>query len=194
MLMLLIPAIDSLVRFNASFTFSESLTETFIDLEEKSDHTYALFLKYNTGKQFLINLIVMSLLAAVGEEIFFRGILMRVLTKWFGNVHVGIVTSAIIFTIIHFQPYKVLPMLVLGTFLGYVYYRTKTLWVPILLHAINNALVVVSDWGSKSGYYMPVFSSDFQFETIHIVLSSIGFVIMGIVLWKITRDHDFNYE
>ena len=147
MLVCLIPIVDGLVRFNSAWSFPESMTQSFTELEEKSNHTYALFLKFNTGNQFVINLLIMSVLAAVGEEIFFRGILLRVLSKWFGNIHVGVITSALIFTLVHFQPYKILPMLTLGIFLGYVYYRTKNrfgfqyvcmpLTMPLLLSAIG---------------------------------------------------------
>ena len=137
---------------------------------------------------------MVSILAGVGEEIFFRGILMRVLTKWFGNVHVGIVLSAIIFTIVHFQPYKVLPMLALGLFLGYLYYRTKSLWVPISIHVLNNALVVVADFAEKKGTLLEVFSSDFHFHPIIVTFSYILFTVVSFLFWKKTKHHDFNYE
>ena len=194
MLVCLIPIVDGLVRFNSAWSFPESMTQSFTELEEKSNHTYALFLKFNTGNQFVINLLIMSVLAAVGEEIFFRGILLRVLSKWFGNIHVGVITSALIFTLVHFQPYKILPMLTLGIFLGYVYYRTKSLWIPICMHAINNAIVVVGDWSEKTGEALPIFGADFQFTELQIILSILAFAGFGFMFWKKTKDNDFSYE
>jgi membrane protease YdiL (CAAX protease family) len=194
LLVCLIPIVDGLVRFNASWSFPENMAQSFTELEEKSNHTYALFLKFNTGSQFIINLLVMSVLAAAGEEIFFRGILLRVLSKWFGNIHVGILTSALIFTLVHFQPYKILPMLTLGIFLGYVYYRTKSIWVPICIHAINNAIVVVGDWAEQTGKSLPIFSAEFQFTELQIILSILAFVGIGFLFWKKTKDNDFSYE
>lgn len=190
----IIPAITYLVEFNALLSLPDSMEKAFMDLEETGNHTYALFLKFNTGGQFVINLLIMSVLAAVAEEIFFRGILMRVLTKWFGNVHIGIVVSTLIFAIIHFQPYKLLPMIVLGLFLGYIYYRTKSLWVPIIIHALNNAIVVVADWSEKNGNSLAIFSDDFQFSVLQVILSIVAFLSIGYVFWKKTNDNDFSYE
>jgi uncharacterized protein len=189
-----IPIIDQLVRFNASWSFPEKMVSALQGLEESSNHTYDLFLKHNQGGQFIINLIIMSLLAAVGEEIFFRGILMRVLSKWFGNVHVGIFFSAVVFTIIHFQPYKFLPMLAFGLFLGYLYYRTRSLWLPIIVHAINNAIVVVADWSAKNGNELAIFKEDFQFPISSVFLCLIIVGGLGYFFWKRTSNNDFNYE
>lgn len=194
MLFALFPAVDALVRFNAALQLPESIASSFSDLEAKSNHTYDLFLKFNQGGQFVLNLLIMSLVAAIGEEFFFRGILMRVLTKWFGSVHMGIILSSVIFTIIHFQPYKFLPMMVLGLFLGYMYYRTRSLWVPMIIHALNNAIVVIADWSEKSGNTLPIFQEDFQFSTFQIIISTIAFAGIGYLFWKKTHDSDFNYE
>lgn len=194
LLVSLMPIVDSLFRLNATWSLPDSWESTFKTLEDTGNHTYALLLKYNEGGQFVLNLLIMSILAAVGEEIFFRGILMRVLTKWFGNIHIGILTSTILFVLIHFQPYKVMPMLLLGLFLGYVYYRTKSLWVPILLHALNNAIVVVADWSEKSGNTLVIFSDDFQFSVFQVILSIVAFLGVGYLLWKQTNDNDFSYE
>ncbi len=194
LLVLLMPIVDGLFRLNAGWSLPDSWESTFKTLEDTGNHTYALLLKYNQGGQFFLNLLIMSVLAAVGEEIFFRGILMRVLTKWFGNVHIGIITSTMLFVIIHFQPYKVLPMLLLGLFLGYIYYRTKSLWVPIILHALNNAIVVVADWSEKSGNEWTIFSDDFQFSVLQIIFSIVAFLGIGYMFWKQTNDNDFSYE
>ncbi|MFT5722992.1 MAG: membrane protease YdiL (CAAX protease family) [Bacteroidia bacterium] len=193
LLLALIPTVDALVRFNASWTFPGKFEIMFTDLEAKSNHTYDLFLKHNQGSHFIMNLVIMSLLAGIGEEIFFRGILMRVLSKWANNVHVGILLSAVLFTIIHFQPYKFLPMLAFGVFLGYLYYRTKSLWIPIIVHAINNAIVVVGDWYIKNGNTASLFDEDYTFSSIVLAVSLISLAVLGYVFWKQTNDNNFDY-
>jgi membrane protease YdiL (CAAX protease family) len=193
MLLALIPIVDGLVRINAALELPEKWASMFSDIESTSNHTYDLFLKHNTGIHLFFNILVMSVLAAVGEEIFFRGILMRVLTKWFNNVHVGIFISSGLFTIMHFQPYEVLPMMLLGLFLGYVYYRTKSLWIPIVLHAFNNAIVVFSDWFDKKGFDFALFSPDFQFSSGTVTTSIVVLVGLGYFFWKKTTNNDFDY-
>jgi len=56
---------------------------------------------------------------------------------------------AFIFSVVHFQFYGFFPRLVLGALLGYLFLYTRNLWVPIVVHFINNATVIVLHffWG-----------------------------------------------
>ena len=90
-----------------------------------------------------LNLIVVALIPAFGEELLFRvtGInLLKELTK---NVHWAILLSAFGFAFLHFQFYSFLPRFLLGILLGYLYAITRTVWVPVFAHFVNNASSVV---------------------------------------------------
>lgn len=52
----------------------------------------------------------------------------------------AIIVSAFIFGVVHFNPWQFAGALLLGLVLGLVYYKTKSLLMPILLHAFNNLL------------------------------------------------------
>lgn len=102
---------------------------------------------------FLANLFVIAVLAAVGEELLFRGCLQTILQNWFGNSHLAIWVVAIIFSAIHLQFYGFLPRMALGALFGYLFFWSKNLWVPILAHFVNNsAVLVIAYLYQKQGY------------------------------------------
>ena len=91
---------------------------------------------------FVINLIMIALLPAIGEELMFRGGIQRIAYKTFSNPHVAIWITAIIFSAIHVQFYGFLPRMLLGAGFGYLYYYSGNLWYAILGHFINNGYAV----------------------------------------------------
>ncbi|MFO8053840.1 MAG: CPBP family intramembrane glutamic endopeptidase, partial [Bacteroidales bacterium] len=83
------------------------------------------------------------LLPAIGEELLFRGVLQQLLSKLFANVHLGILVTAILFSAIHMQFFGFLPRIVLGLVLGYAFYLSGNIWMPVVIHFVNNAFAVV---------------------------------------------------
>jgi membrane protease YdiL (CAAX protease family) len=87
---------------------------------------------------FAIGLAVIAGLAALGEELFFRGVLQSLFERYTGNHHVAIWVSAGIFSFIHFQFFGFFPRLFLGAFFGYLYVWNRNIWIPIVAHLFNN--------------------------------------------------------
>jgi len=48
--------------------------------------------------------------------------------------------TAVIFSAFHFSYFGFLSRMSLGIILGIIYYYTKTIWLPILMHFINNGI------------------------------------------------------
>lgn len=77
------------------------------------------------------------------EELFFRGLLQRLLAGMLKSPAVAIVLTSLAFAAIH-QPWTLQPpVFVLSLVLGWAYFRTGNLALPILIHALFNALQVV---------------------------------------------------
>lgn len=91
-----------------------------------------------------INMLMIAVIPAVGEELLFRGILQRLFSKITGNVHVAVIIAAFLFSALHMQFYGFLPRFVLGLILGYLFAWSGSIWVPIIVHFINNAFAVVA--------------------------------------------------
>ncbi len=68
------------------------------------------------------------------------------------NVHLGIFIAALVFGVMHLQFYGLLPRLVLGLFLGYFYFYSGSLWVPVLMHFLNNGTAVVVYFLHHNGF------------------------------------------
>ena len=84
------------------------------------------------------------MIPAIVEELFFRASLQKIFMDIFEKPYWAIVITAIIFSAFHFSYFGFLSRLALGTILGYIYYYSKTIWLPILLHFVNNGIAVVT--------------------------------------------------
>ena len=91
----------------------------------------------------LANLIVIAVTAGITEEFLFRGALQRVIGKWTSNPHTIIWVAAILFSAFHLQFYGFLPRMILGAYFGYLLYWSKSIWIPVFAHFVNNAFAVI---------------------------------------------------
>ncbi len=135
-----------LQELNQNFVFPESMKglETVLkNMEDKLAETTRFFTSFTSLWQFLLAFVVIAVIAGVGEELVFRGLLMRKLFMGTKNIHVAIWLSGFIFAVIHFQFYGILPRMMLGVLFGYLYYWTGNIWVPIAAHIFNNGLAII---------------------------------------------------
>lgn len=88
----------------------------------------------------LLMFIMAVIMAPIFEEIVFRGIILK---GWLNNGRKplqSIWASAFIFGLVHGNLWQFVGAVLLGYVLGYVYYKTKSLLMPILLHFFNNGI------------------------------------------------------
>ena len=88
-----------------------------------------------------ILVVAIALGPAVGEELVFRGLIGQGLIQRWGRLR-GVCTTAALFALAHVSPAHAIATLPLGLFLHWVYLQTRSLWAPILLHFLNNLLVI----------------------------------------------------
>jgi CAAX protease family protein len=187
----MIPLMSALIEFNSNLVLPEGVANNFKAMEHKSDNLYQVFLKLNQGPYFVSNILMMAVLPALGEELIFRGIFMRIFVSWTKNIHIGIILSAVLFAVLHFQPYKILPMFLIAVLLGYLYYLTGSLWVPILVHFINNAIVVLADLLIKKGYNHELLNPEYVYPFNITIISTIVLALLIFVLIKKTKPAPF---
>ncbi len=141
------PIINFLLELNTAIHFPDSMS-AFEDLMEKLENDAKkiteLFLVTDSFTVYLVNLLVLAVIPALGEELLFRGIFQRLFHEWSKNAHIAIWLSAFFFSAMHMQFYGVIPRMVLGAFLGYLFYWSGSLWLPIIAHFFNNAIAVTS--------------------------------------------------
>lgn len=121
----------------------KGIEEVMRSMEDAALETTNLLLSGKSIGSLILNILVIAGLAAVAEELFFRGAMQQFIKEKFKNGHLTVWLTALIFSIVHFQFYGFLPRLFLGAILGYLFLYTKNLWMPIILHFLNNATVIV---------------------------------------------------
>jgi len=139
-------AISPVVEWNSEVHFPSFLKdfETWArEKEELANQLTESLTQFKSVWEMLIALLVIAVLAGVGEELVFRGMIQRELWRATHNVHVAIWTSAFLFSAIHVQFFGFFPRLLLGALFGYLYYWSNNLLVPIFAHFFNNAFGVV---------------------------------------------------
>ena len=152
--------------------------------EEEAARTIKALLSRHTIQDLLLNLIFIAGLAAVGEELLFRGMVQRLLIKLFKSPWAGIVVSALIFSAMHMQFYGFLPRFVLGVLLGAVYWYSGSLCVAMLAHFIYDAVLIIA------AYYNPEMleqESTVQFSNMALVGSISLALVVLLLLWMKKR-------
>jgi len=124
-------------------SFMSGMEKQIQDAENASDQLTLLFLKTPRKADLGINLLVLAIIPAIGEELMFRGCIQQLMKEWTKKIHVAVWVSAAIFSFVHFEFYGFLPRLLLGALLGYLFVWSGSLWIPIIAHAFNNGAQVV---------------------------------------------------
>jgi uncharacterized protein len=120
-------------------------------MESQAELQTEVFLRTTDVGGFILNIIIIGLLAAVGEEIFFRGLVQNIFFKATKNPHAAIWIAAFLFSFIHFQFFGFFPRLLMGALLGYLYYYSGSLWSAILAHFFNNVVTVIAYYLMNTG-------------------------------------------
>lgn len=90
-----------------------------------------------------LNLLCVSIMAPLCEEWLCRGMILRGLLAHRMAPALAILISALFFAIIHFNPWQAVPAFLLGCLFGYVYYKTGSLKLTMLMHCVNNTFAVI---------------------------------------------------
>lgn len=83
-----------------------------------------------------------AIVAPLLEEILFRGIILHGLLKNY-KAGISIAFSSLLFALIHGNVAQGLGAFLMGLFMGWLYWKTKSLYLPIILHFINNSISCV---------------------------------------------------
>jgi len=129
--------------------FMSGIEQWIRDSEDKAKILTDNFLNVTTSGGLILNLVMIAVLPAIGEEFLFRGVLQKLFNRWTKNIHLAVILAAFVFSAIHFQFYGFLPRFLMGIMLGYIFVWSGTLWAPILVHFVNNASAVIISYLSN---------------------------------------------
>ena len=123
-------------------TFSDSIRTWATNLEAQYKKALMAMTQMRTIWDLLLAIVAIAVVPAIVEELYFRGTLQKIITDWSGKPLVAIIITAILFSAFHFSYFGFLSRMSLGIVLGLIYHYTKTIWLPILMHFVNNAIGV----------------------------------------------------
>ncbi len=119
------------------------MPEWMLEMEEESESLIKQILVMDNIQDLILNILLIGVLPAIGEELLFRGVIQKRLAHHLKNPQMAIWISSIIFSAIHFQFQGFFPRMFLGALLGYLFWLGGSLWLAILVHFINNAFQVL---------------------------------------------------
>ncbi|MDO4319676.1 MAG: CPBP family intramembrane metalloprotease [Bacteroidales bacterium] len=148
------PAMSKIIEWNAGMHLPHSLAALEQSMRAMEDHAAGAvdaMLGPHTIGNLVISLLIVGILAGFSEELFFRGALQRILSSGSLNGTAAVWVSAIIFSAVHFQFFGFVPRLLLGVYFGYLLLWSRSVWLPMLAHIVNNSLYVVLRYTTGSG-------------------------------------------
>jgi membrane protease YdiL (CAAX protease family) len=141
-----IPVINLIAGFNSMIRLPEFMpgAQQYIDQTSKTYQTVTeSYMKANSISGIAVNLLIIAIIPAFGEEFLFRGVFQRIFTNWTRNPHWGILIASFIFSAIHMDFYGFFPRWILGIMFGYFLLWSGSIWLPVLAHFLNNAIAVI---------------------------------------------------
>lgn len=150
-----IPAMNMFTWINSRLdlpAWLDGVEKMIIASEEDATELTKAFLDGRSTADLAVNLFMIAILPAIGEEFLFRGVLQRIFTDWTRNSHWAIAITAFVFSFVHFQFFGFLTRFLLGLLFGYLMLWSRSIWVPVVAHFINNGIAVVYYHFAKQPY------------------------------------------
>jgi membrane protease YdiL (CAAX protease family) len=138
-----------LVQFVYKINMKIPLPKWMHTMEASNDELLKGILNVHTPLQMILTVFLVAVIPGIGEEMLFRGTVQQQFARMIKNQHIAIWLSAAFFSAIHFQFEGFLARMLLGALLGYLFYWSKNLWVPVIIHFLNNGLQVIAMFAMK---------------------------------------------
>ncbi len=134
------------------------LTKDMYELENMASKITNAFLNTDNPIYIFFNLIIFVVAAAIGEELLFRGVLQNILISntFKKQPYIAIIITAILFSLFHGEMSGFIPRMYAGFLLGLAYYFSNSIWVPILMHAINNGMAILLFYTDRASFDNPI--------------------------------------
>lgn len=190
-MILAIPLVQYTGFLNRQINFGPEMQRWIQTQEDQANRIIGYMLKNRAPKELILNLIFIALMAGIGEELFFRGVLQRMFIRWFRHPWAGILLTAILFSAIHMQFLGFIPRLLMGILLGAIYWYSGSLWVAMAAHFVYDAFVIIVV------YFQPKLAEDANANMIdpaHIsVAALVSAALVAFLLWQMRKNSTTSY-
>lgn len=170
MLESLIGHIDFGAKVKADQAANDSLTGAYLTMP-----TFAAFIRA---------FVVMAVIPAFGEEMFFRGVLMRLAKRRTRTMALPVVFTAIVFAYSHTNIYGYLSIFLAGVLLAVIYNVTGSLWCAIVAHLFFNGFTVVMAYLGSSSPAIKAFVGGGEVPYYYVIIGVVVFTISFYLLLR----------
>jgi membrane protease YdiL (CAAX protease family) len=146
----LLPVTSFTGQLNSGMHFPDWLSgveQWMTEKEERASGLVELFMESQDNFwPVVLNIFMIAILPAIGEELIFRGIFQNIFSRLFNSGHLAIWLTSFLFSAIHLQFFGFIPRFILGLIFGYLFLWSGTIWLPIISHFLNNSFSVIGSY------------------------------------------------
>lgn len=176
-----IPAISLIATLNQQIPLPADWVETADKLQATNDGLNRAFLQAPSIWVLLLNLLVIAIIPAIGEELLFRGAFLQLIYRFSKQrIHLSIVVVAIMFSVMHLQYYNFFAILFMGVVFGYLYFWSGNIMVAVWAHFINNGTAVLFAYIQQHNPDMEFLGYDYEFSPL---IGIAGLLVMAGAMW-----------
>ncbi|WP_055562361.1 CPBP family intramembrane glutamic endopeptidase [Hymenobacter sp. AT01-02] len=184
-----LPLMTAIMEWNTNLHLPSFLTEWETEAratEARLQELTRFLTRFTTTGRFIIALVVIAAGAAIGEELIFRGVVQRQLTRLSGSPEAAIWLTALLFSAIHFQVLGFFPRFILGLVFGYLYLWSGNILVPMAAHFTQNAFQLVLLYNQQRQWTSTDFDPD-STESMAWYWVVASLVLCASLLWSLRR-------
>jgi membrane protease YdiL (CAAX protease family) len=151
--------------------------------QDAEDQMMNAFLRMKTFGDYAKAFTVMAIVPAIGEELFFRGMLLRFAKKRSSSMVFPILFSAAVFAFVHSNIYGFASIFLAGILLAVIYYLTQSLWCCIVAHMFYNGLQITLQYLMRDSSA----ASNVSTNTVPLTVLIAGVVLFSSSLFLLVR-------
>jgi membrane protease YdiL (CAAX protease family) len=190
-LIIAIPLVEYTGLINRQVHFG-GLQKWMQSMEDEAVKQIKFMLANHTMSELITNIIFISVFAGIGEELFFRGVLQRLLIKAFKNPWAGIIVTAFLFSALHLQFFGFIPRFLLGILLGAVYWYSGSLVTAIIAHFAYDAFFIT--WA----YFQPQIIDETESAVAkgpaQMILALVSAGLVALLVWVMKKNSSITYN
>lgn len=183
-----IPLVEYTGLLNRDISLGQAIDTWVRTKEAEATKMLQFMLGHQTVEELILNIIFIALLAGVGEELLFRGVLQRIFITWFKSPWLGIILAAFLFSALHVQFLGFFPRFILGILLGAICWYSGSLWPSIIAHFFYDAFFITLS------YFYPQFVDNPDTTIVNpssvflMALVSLGLVLL--IIWVMKKNSE----
>jgi len=141
-LLFLQEAMQIYLVFQDRFPLPREVEKYVAPARQMLEETFRILVSAKNVPELLFVVLVVAITPAIVEELLFRGLIQSCFERRLVPLRAAIWTG-VIFGLFHFNPFQIVPLIVLGCFFGVLRMRSRSIIIAMTVHFLNNALAVV---------------------------------------------------